>query len=85
MGHLNPIEGHWRRFRVALMVLILVAALTVVRSSPVRAQEDSEGSTLTVRSAVLPVPFTADEDDDPSSFTVAGDEVVLHEIILLPG
>jgi hypothetical protein len=43
------------------------------------------GSAVTVRRALLPVPYTADREDDRSYFVPAPPEVVLHEYISLGG
>jgi len=43
------------------------------------------GSTVTSRPALLPVPNTANQEDDPSQFVPAPPGIVLHEFILLGG
>ena len=45
----------------------------------------AQSSTLTIRSASVPVANSADRDADPAAFRVAPQDVVLHEFILLPG
>jgi hypothetical protein len=45
----------------------------------------AHSSTLTTRSAFLPVPNSANTEADPVSFKLAPPRVMLHEYILLPG
>jgi hypothetical protein len=77
-------EGH-RGFRFSIGALILLAAFVLACMHAPVACADPGGSVREIRPALLPVPYTEDDRDDPSFFNPARRTVVLHESILLPG
>jgi hypothetical protein len=64
---------------------LLMAAILVASAVPPSTWARDAGTTLEVGSALLPVPNTANEMNDPANFKPAETETVLHEYVLLPG
>ncbi len=68
---------------IALGPPIRTEALLTGPKTPVT--DSGGGSAVTIRPALLPVPNTANREDDPSQFVPASPGIVLHEFILLGG
>jgi hypothetical protein len=76
---------HYRRYTICRVILIAALGLALPCSHAPRALAHSDHSTLVVRPAFLPVPYSVNESADPGSFKPAPPNVVLHEYVGLPG
>jgi hypothetical protein len=67
------------------IVIIAVATIPLAVAVPPCVLAAHAGSSRTIQPALLPVPYTANESNDPSRFKPAPPDVILHECLLLPG